>query len=93
MMYVGIALLLAIGLYGLLAKRHVVKKILALAVLDNAVNLFLVALGYREGKGPPILMPDADPATFVGASVDPIPRPWSSPPSSSAWGSRCSWWP
>jgi multicomponent Na+:H+ antiporter subunit C len=74
MMYVGISLLLAIGLLGLVAKRHVVKKIIALAILDNGVNLFLVSLGYREGRGPPILVPGEEAASFAASSVDPVPQ-------------------
>lgn len=73
-MYVLIAVLLAIGLYGIFGKRHILKKILGLVILEHAVNLFLVSVGYREGGMPPILTPDADPAEFVAASVDPLPQ-------------------
>jgi multicomponent Na+:H+ antiporter subunit C len=74
MMYLGIALLLAVGLHGLFAKRHVVKKILGLVVVEHAVNLLLVALGYRWGKTPPILTPGETPEAFAGGSVDPLPQ-------------------
>ena len=79
MMYVFIALLLAIGLYGILAKRNVIKKILGLVVVEHAINLFLVSVGYRAGGEPPILTEsarDADPtlAAFAAQSVDPLPQ-------------------
>lgn len=73
-MYVGIAVLMAIGLYGLLAKRHVLKKILGLVVLEHAVNLFLVSIGYRDGGTPPILTPGEDVQAFAAGSVDPLPQ-------------------
>lgn len=78
-MYVLIALLLAVGLYGIFAKRNVIKKILGLVIAEHAINLFLVAIGYRAGKEPPILteaVRDADPTlkTFVAQSVDPLPQ-------------------
>lgn len=74
MMYVLIATLLAIGLYGLFAKRHVLKKILGLVVVEHAINLFLVSVGYRTGGTPPILTPGEDRAAFVAGSVDPLPQ-------------------
>jgi multicomponent Na+:H+ antiporter subunit C len=72
--WVLIVVLAAVGLWGLLAKRHVLKKILGVVFLEHAVNLFLVAIGYRAGGVPPILGRDMDPAAFVEASVDPLPQ-------------------
>ena len=67
------------GLYGLFAKRHLLKKILGLAIVEYAINLFLVSVGYRAGGEPPILTPtverqDPSLAEFVRASVDPLPQ-------------------
>jgi multicomponent Na+:H+ antiporter subunit C len=74
MIYVLIALLFTVGLYGLFAKRHVVKKILGLAIIEYAINLFLVAVGYRDGGRPPILTGEDDATAFVAQSVDPLPQ-------------------
>ena len=74
MMYVFIAILLTIGLYGIFAKRHILKKILGLVVLEHGINLLLIAIGYRDGGLPPILTPDDDPSTFAAGSVDPLPQ-------------------
>jgi multicomponent Na+:H+ antiporter subunit C len=74
MIYPLIALLLFVGLYGLFAKRHVVQKILGLAITEYAVNLFLVAIGYRDGGRPPILVPGEDAQAFAAGSVDPLPQ-------------------
>ena len=73
-LYALVFALLGVGLYGLLAKRNMLKKILGLAILDYGVNLLLVAVGYRAGKGAPILLPGEDPAAFVRGSVDPLPQ-------------------
>jgi multicomponent Na+:H+ antiporter subunit C len=73
-MYIMIAALFAVGFWGMLAKRHVLKKILGVAIVENAVNLFLVAVGYRDGGVPPILIPGTDPAAFLASSVDPLPQ-------------------
>ena len=72
--YALIFALLAVGLYGLLAKKNMLKKILGLVILDNAVNLLLIAVGYRSGKGAPILLTGDDPAVFARSSVDPLPQ-------------------
>jgi len=42
------AALFALGLYGLLAYAHLLRKILAVNVMGNAVFLFLVALGRTD---------------------------------------------
>ena len=80
-MWILIAVLMAVGLYGIFAKRQLLKKILGLVVVEYAVNLFLVSVGYRDGVGdppgpggPPILTPGVDPSTFVASSVDPLPQ-------------------
>jgi multicomponent Na+:H+ antiporter subunit C len=72
--FVLVFALLGTGLYGLLAKKNMLKKILGLVVLDHAVNLLLVAVGYRSRRGAPILLPGEDVATFVANSVDPLPQ-------------------
>ena len=74
MMYLLIAILLGVGLYGLIAKHHVLKKILGLVVIEHAINLFLVSVGYRTGAAPPILTPGETPEAFARASVDPLPQ-------------------
>ena len=74
MMYLMIAILLAVGIYGLIAKHHVLKKILGLVIIEHAINLFLVCIGYRAGGAPPILTPGESTEAFGAASVDPLPQ-------------------
>ncbi len=73
-MYVLAVVLLAVGLYGMLAKGHLLKKVLGLLIAEHGVNLFLVCAGYRAGGEPPILMGPEYADTFVQSSVDPVPQ-------------------
>jgi multicomponent Na+:H+ antiporter subunit C len=55
-------------------KRHIVKKILGIAIMEYAVNLFLILLGFRKAGIAPILTEDMDIGTFVRTAVDPLPQ-------------------
>jgi len=68
------SILFVLGLYCLIAKKHLVKKIIGMTIMDYAINLFIILLGYKNGGIPPILLPDMDINTFVQQSVDPIPQ-------------------
>ena len=39
--------LFGVGLYGVLTKRNVIKIVIGIAIMEYAVNLFLVLIGYR----------------------------------------------
>lgn len=74
--YVLALLLMVIGLYVVVAKKNVVKIILGIAILEYAVNLFLLLLGYRSGGAAPIRTAE-DPqstAAFAAGVVDPLPQ-------------------
>jgi multicomponent Na+:H+ antiporter subunit C len=49
-------LLMAAGLYGMLSKRHLVKKLIGLNILQSAVILFYVAGSMKDGGTVPILL-------------------------------------
>lgn len=66
--------LLGVGFYGLLAKRNLLRKVLGLAIIEHAVNLLLVLIGYRAGGVPPIVLSEADRAGFAARAVDPVPQ-------------------
>jgi multisubunit Na+/H+ antiporter MnhC subunit len=64
-------LLFLIGLYGVLVKRNIIKIIIGLMIMEYAVNLFFVLVGYREGGTAPIV------SEGLGANalfVDPLPQ-------------------
>ena len=64
------ALLIIIGLWGLLTRRNLIKMILGFSIMDTGTHLLIVGLGYREGATAPIL----DSFVSEGTSfVDPVP--------------------
>ena len=63
------------GLYATMAKKNIIKIIIGLLIMDYAVNLTLVLIGYRreglvEGL-PPIV---THPGQATSAFVDPLPQ-------------------
>jgi multicomponent Na+:H+ antiporter subunit C len=74
-------LLFVIGLYCAVVKKNMVKIVIGIMVMEYAVNLFLIMLGYRLGGEAPIVakgdIAGADGQLtdlFVNASVDPLPQ-------------------
>jgi len=63
-------ILFAIGLYCLLVKKNLIKKIIGLGITEYAINLFFILLGYRSGGEAPIL----DKQTANLNFVDPLPQ-------------------
>ncbi len=74
--YILALVLMLIGLYVVVSKKNIIKIILGLAILEYAINLFLLLIGYRRGGSAPIISPEQinDPATFAAGSVDPVPQ-------------------
>ena len=73
-------LLFTIGLLCAVVKKNMVKIIIGLMIMEYAVNLFLIMLGYRHGGAAPIIdrtniNPEGllDPG-FIASSVDPLPQ-------------------
>ena len=63
-------ILFCIGLYCVLRKRNVIKIIIGLGIIEYAVNLFFVLIGYRAHGRAPILAKDQ----VILNMVDPIPQ-------------------
>jgi len=72
--YILALVLMLIGLYVVIAKKNIIKIILGVVILEYAVNLFLLLLGYRHGGSAPIRTAEDDAAAFAAAAVDPIPQ-------------------
>ena len=68
--------LMMIGLYGILARGNLVKKIIGLNVLQTAVFLFYISIGKVAGGTVPVIWPAEDrPAEFVDAPYEnPVPH-------------------
>ena len=64
------ALLVLIGLWGLLTRRNLIKMILGFSIMDTGTHLIIVGLGYRKGATAPIFDSSVTPGTSF---VDPIP--------------------
>jgi multicomponent Na+:H+ antiporter subunit C len=70
-----------IGLYCVLVKKNMVKIVIGIVVMEYAVNLFLIMLGFRTGGRAPIVDETDLTGTgsevsnlFVNSSVDPLPQ-------------------
>ena len=73
--YWATALLIVIGLYGMIGKRSFVKKVIGLNIFQSAIILFFIAGSMREGGSVPILfavhgVEHGDPEDFV----NPLPH-------------------
>ncbi len=63
-------ILFSIGLYCILRKRNIIKIIIGLGIIEYAVNLFFVLVGYRSQGRAPILAKDQP----ISNIVDPLPQ-------------------
>ncbi|HUW30305.1 MAG TPA: sodium:proton antiporter [Planctomycetota bacterium] len=59
------------GLYATMAKKNIMKIVIGMLIMDYAVNLMLVLIGYRRDGLPPIMTSPDEPAS---AFVDPLPQ-------------------
>jgi multisubunit Na+/H+ antiporter MnhC subunit len=67
-------MLFMIGLYGVMVKRNLIKIIISLIIMESAVNLFLVMIGYRKDGIAPIMTKGMEAGTFAARAVDPVPQ-------------------
>jgi multicomponent Na+:H+ antiporter subunit C len=69
--YVFVLVLLAIGLYGVLVKGDLVKKVIGLTIFSTAIYLFFIEGSVQEGGTAPVI--DAR-GSDPGLYVDPLPH-------------------
>ncbi len=74
MLYALCFLLFVIGLYCAVVKKNMVKIVIGIVIMEYAVNLFLIMLGYRIGGIAPIVKEGRALGNFVNNSVDPLPQ-------------------
>ncbi len=67
-------LLFMVGLYAVITKKNVVKIVIGVTIMEYAVNLFLILLGYQRGGISPILERGEEVSELVARSVDPLPQ-------------------
>ena len=65
------ALLLLIGLYGMLMRSNLIKKLMAMNILQVAVIMFFITLADKTGATAPI---ELQGVTAVDAYINPLPH-------------------
>lgn len=69
--YLFVLVLLAIGLYGILMKADLLKKVIGLTIFSTAIYLFFIEGSVQEGGTTPVI---TDGVTDPSAYVDPLPH-------------------
>lgn len=68
--YLLTMILFSIGLYCAVRKRNIIKIIIGIGIMEYAVNLLFILIGYRSHGRPPIFASDR----IVTNMVDPLPQ-------------------
>lgn len=66
-------LVLTLGLYGMLLKRNLVKKLIGLSVFQTAIILFFIIAAYKEGATVPVVDPRLG-VERAEAYINPLPH-------------------
>ncbi len=72
--YILCTLLFLIGIYAIIAKKNLVKIVIGMVVIESAVNLMLILIGYRSGGSAPIITDAENAAHQASNFVDPLPQ-------------------
>jgi multicomponent Na+:H+ antiporter subunit C len=71
--YVLVLTLLAVGLYGMLAKRNLVQKVIGMTIYTTAIYLFFIEGSVKEGAHAPIISEELG-GSDAALYVDPLPH-------------------
>ena len=74
MVYTLCLILFMIGLYGVLTQKNLIKIIIGLGIMEYAVNMLLIMVGYRQDGIVPILPSSMSLDKFLARAVDPLPQ-------------------
>ena len=69
--YILCSIILLLGVYAVVAKKNLIKIVIGLLIIEYAVNLMLVLVGYRAGGEAPIL---TEASQETARFVDPLPQ-------------------
>lgn len=75
--YIFPFLMMLFGIFALLFRDNLIKKIIGLGVLTNGIHLLFITLGFRGSIGtaiPPILSSPEVTGPFLSGAVDPLPQ-------------------
>ncbi len=67
--------LLFIGLYGMIVRNNLMKKIIGMVIFQTAILLFIVSIGVKRGATVPIIEFSADKQPLLEASAYANPLP------------------
>jgi len=70
MIYLMCLILFCVGIYCILVKKNLIKIIIGIGIVEYAVNLFFILVGYRVQGRAPILAKEQ----VVQNMVDPLPQ-------------------
>jgi multicomponent Na+:H+ antiporter subunit C len=70
--YLLVLVLLAIGLYGMLALQNLVKKIIGMTIFQTAIYIFFIEGSVKRGATVPVIDPDI--GSDAAAYVNPLPH-------------------
>ncbi len=71
--YLLLVVLFLIGLYGMMVKRNLMKKIIGMSILQSSVILLYIASGFKDGATVPVLDPALGP-DYPNAYLNPLPH-------------------
>ncbi|MCG6929390.1 MAG: cation:proton antiporter subunit C [Desulfofustis sp.] len=75
--YWAVIILLVIGLYAMIAKKNLVKKIIGMNIFQTAIILFYVSIGTKRGATLPIIehaYGDSAHAVHAADYINPLPH-------------------
>ncbi len=72
--YWGYIIIMLTGMYAMIAKRNLMKKIIGLGIFQTSIMLFYVAIGSKKGATIPILASGAGPAVSPMDYINPLPH-------------------
>lgn len=70
--YIGSFILIALGIYCMVAKKNLLKICLGMGLVDYGVNLLVVSVGFNDGGTAPIFT--VSELTRESFFVDPVPQ-------------------
>ena len=75
--YIAIAtgfILIALGIWGILTQKNILKMIIGFTVFDTGLHLVMVSIAYVRGRTAPILDEAVKVEDAVNKIVDPVPQ-------------------
>jgi multicomponent Na+:H+ antiporter subunit C len=71
--YLLILALMALGLYGVLSKHNLMKKVIGLNIFQSSIILFFISISAKWGATVPVIDPELD-ATDPSLYANPLPH-------------------